>query len=602
MTGRIISPSIEDFSKITPPLNEGEEKVFHLFNNNLDKNWEIYTQPFFNGKRPDFILLNPNVGIIIVEVKDWELNTLKDQQSHNKHNVPVNYLRNLKENIFDMYCPTLAQKGLNAFAAIETVLFYPKIIEDDLKNIYSKIAEEPRAYIFSKDDLDSNNLDKLKTHQYKSSKLMAIEDADYLRSWLVEPEHSIEQRTTIKFDRHQKELIEAQNLRRRVRGPAGSGKSLVLVARACRLASKGKNVLIVHFNNALNSYLRDLSTVIDRKIKNKIEFYPLFQKFKDILLENNLGDKYDETWAKHKVDQEYTDTTLDTPLNEIAKLLINNSDYLPKLYDAILIDEGQNFDPLWCQALEGLLKHDGEMFLAGDHTQDIYEKNILWNNYEKKINSQSIISRGWKGFRGRWFELKKSYRLAPEIADLCQVFTKDFLFEDPMLTISQQTEIPYRSDLKWVQVNKEAIIQYAFDELFNLHKKYESKAVSMTDIYALCQYRRIGIELSNKLEEKNIKTSNTFDDNGYKERKKKYYFMKGSERIKLTTFQSIQGREIKAAIVIIEHASSPIDFRNIYTALTRLKKDEEEVSKLTVVCSEQKLESFGKKWPKFETY
>ena len=73
MTGRIISPSIEDFSKITPPLNEGEEKVFRLFNNNLDKNWEIYTQPFFNGKRPDFI----NRGVIVFNFGS-SLNTLEN--------------------------------------------------------------------------------------------------------------------------------------------------------------------------------------------------------------------------------------------------------------------------------------------------------------------------------------------------------------------------------------------------------------------------------------------------------------------------------------------------------------------------------------------
>lgn len=46
--------------------------------------------------------------------------------------------------------------------------------------------------------------------------------------------------------------------RRRVRGPAGCGKSFGLAARAARLASERRSVLVLTFNTTLSNYLRAL--------------------------------------------------------------------------------------------------------------------------------------------------------------------------------------------------------------------------------------------------------------------------------------------------------------------------------------------------------
>ena len=45
---------------------------------------------------------------------------------------------------------------------------------------------------------------------------------------------------------------------RRIKGPAGSGKSLVLAARAAKLAAEGKSVLIATYNITLWHYLHDM--------------------------------------------------------------------------------------------------------------------------------------------------------------------------------------------------------------------------------------------------------------------------------------------------------------------------------------------------------
>ena len=53
------------------------KRVFEFFDNHLALEWEIYLQPHLNGLKPDFVLLNPKVGIAVFEVKDWNLQAMQ---------------------------------------------------------------------------------------------------------------------------------------------------------------------------------------------------------------------------------------------------------------------------------------------------------------------------------------------------------------------------------------------------------------------------------------------------------------------------------------------------------------------------------------------
>ena len=64
------------FEKINPrdKRTEGEEKLLNVFKNcpRFD-GWTVFEQPHIDSIKPDFILLHPKKGIIIIEVKDWNL-------------------------------------------------------------------------------------------------------------------------------------------------------------------------------------------------------------------------------------------------------------------------------------------------------------------------------------------------------------------------------------------------------------------------------------------------------------------------------------------------------------------------------------------------
>src|SRR5438067_11987264 len=73
---RFVSPPKSELGRLRQPLTAGELQVFEFFDRHLDPAWEIYIQPHLNGLRPDFVLLHPNVGIAVFEVKDWNLDAM----------------------------------------------------------------------------------------------------------------------------------------------------------------------------------------------------------------------------------------------------------------------------------------------------------------------------------------------------------------------------------------------------------------------------------------------------------------------------------------------------------------------------------------------
>lgn len=68
-----IIPEIEKAKLSRQPPTEGELFLLAYLKENFDPEAEVYFQPCFNGERPDVVIIKKGVGVIIVEVKDWDL-------------------------------------------------------------------------------------------------------------------------------------------------------------------------------------------------------------------------------------------------------------------------------------------------------------------------------------------------------------------------------------------------------------------------------------------------------------------------------------------------------------------------------------------------
>lgn len=580
--------------------------MLELFDRELAPEWEIYIQPHLNGLRPDFVLLNPDVGIAVFEVKDWNLNamhyfTKADQWGHDalwakkdgkefciQGQNPVTKVTLYKKEIFDLYCPRL-QKGAG-FGAITAGVIFPFAGKQQVQELLKPFLDDGQwakyRPVSGAEDISAGNLEAVFPEAKRTnSRVMSENLAKDLRGWLVEPDFATSQRTRLNLDRNQRGLAETRTASgyRRIKGPAGSGKSLVLAARAARLANDGKSVLVATFNITLWHYLRDLivrDLDTPEKIKN-IQFTHFHLWCKHVCRDAGWEHRYDALWSLSGADRQKDG------LNTRLPLLAEEAVMEPgaSRYDAILVDEGQDYQPLWWNVIRKACNSNGEMLLVADATQDVYGTAKAWTNDVMK-------GAGFPG--GQWAQLNTSYRLPPDAMDRARSFAKTFLPKETTdLPQPEQGSLDlYPCHLRWVQCEPEVGEKSCSDEILSLMRQTGKAGLANADITFLTADMRSGQQVVGHLAEYGIQTVNTF---GEDHRRKKMGFYMGDARIKATTLHSFKGWESRLLVVYVTEAAHAESLALIYAGLTRLKRSQEG-SWLTIVCSASELKDYGETW------
>ena len=618
MNKRVIHPALTEHDRLREKLTPGEKKVLDFFNEHLPVDWEIYMRHYMNGLRPDFVLLNPQRGIAVFEIRDWNFDVERYYSQKNKdytdlwvekngehscinkeNPVPkVNYYR---EEIFNLYC--LRLQGRKKTETITAGIIFPFAEVDQIKNLLDPFFDniyfhnenyarhQPISGIREITDGDIKAI--FPEVSCDDPSLMTEEFANNLRGWLVEPDFSSTQRRPLLPVLNKKQRLLVENTDwdiglHRIKGPAGSGKSLVLAARAARLATEGKSVLIVSFNITLGNYLRDF--VIRGLIKDDVNVFEKFESIefmhfhgwcKRVCIDVGWKKRYGNLW-KHDYLKEYI---FDVALPNLVKKALQQSG--AKKYDAILVDEGQDYQPLWWNVLRNACNPNGGMLLVSDPTQDVYGTAKAWT---------SDIMKG-AGFCGRWGQLNVSYRLPQNLLYLVQKFAKDFLPQETIENpIPKQGSLDF-SHLRWVQCDPRNSANVCLKEIRSLMDQVEQTKMANVDIIMLASDKKSGAEVVNRLNNLNIQTVDTFDNNDDKCRQQKMGFYMENAKIKATTIHSFKGWESPMLVLYITKADIDEDLASlIYVGLTRLKRREEE-SWLTVVCCEPYFDDYGKNFP-----
>jgi hypothetical protein len=625
---RVIDPPRGQFDKLLTPLTDGERRVIDLFDATLQPEWEMYVQPHLNGLRPDIVLLHPSVGVAVFEVKDWDLGAMpfyaeavaaghpilmaRDGSgrafSYEAEN-PINKILLYKEELFELYCPRLDNRA--GYAVITAGLIFPCSPRAEVERVFSPfravrggIRDYPQYYPISGiEDVTSGNLLAIfPESKRRSSSAMSSAIAADLRGWLKEPFFSQEQRTPLELDSRQRELATTRTDTgyRRIKGPAGSGKSVVLAARASSLAAEGKHTLVVSFNITLLNYLRDLAVRHDasrRVIRRQIDFLNFHYWCKRVCLDTGHDAEYKSLWASSSIgDELQEEPVLSEGLPSLMQQLYREDarhGALPR-YDAILVDEGQDFRPSWWQTLRLALKEGGEMVLVADKTQNIYATAAAWTEDTMKN----------AGFRGPWTELKTSYRLPPAVVPLVRRFADEFM-------AGQEVDIPqveqganqmeladlFPVELRWVHVREHPnALAVCVTELHRMMQRLRPDT-AVPDITVLAG-AELGRKLTDRLREEGVDVLHTYDKDKHVSRRQKRAFFQGDARIKATTLHSFKGWEARHLVVFVESAERAEDRALIYTALTRLRRHTAG-SALTVVSCCSELRAYGQDWPDF---
>jgi hypothetical protein len=630
---RVISPQRRALFQLRTLLTAGELAVVEFFDRTLQEGWEIYVQPHMNGLRPDIVLLHPSRGLAVYEIKDWNLSGLRYEyrdisdgapqlwsQDHSgkwfrRRDNPLSKVIRYKEEIRALYCPRLGallETNPGAASAITAGVILTQASTVQARQLFEPAIRacgltgtKARYYTVSGGDALT---DKGLAHVFpwaaedRPSHWMTDDIAADLRSWLVEPDHAAEQRAPLQMNSRQRELATTRTATgyRRIRGPAGSGKSLALAARAAQLSAEGKEVLVMSFNITLLHYLRDLAVRYPDprlSIVDRITWLHFHGWCKRVCEEAGLEQEYKALWRRHFEAQDDQDQKtaalnhlLESDLPRLVTRAIQETPDSVTQYDAVLCDEGQDLNLDWWNLVRRVVRGDGEMLLAADRTQDLYGKAVRWTE-------DSLQNAGFRG--GRWYELEGSYRFPVELVPHLQRFLEIFLPDrENALPIAVQSDLFEPLHLAWVQVKPDNLVARSIDEIRMLPARVSGEILKWSDVAIVAQTHRIDSEAVSGLEALGIRSCHVFGPDHASSRWRKSAFWMGDARVKAATLHSFKGWESPHLVVLINTARGPEECRGIYVALSRLRRHAGG-STLLVVSAAPELAVYGSTWPSF---
>lgn len=548
---------------------------------NLPHSWNIYVQPYVNDMRPDVVVVNPQVGLVVFEVKDWDLSLRQIEKgkligrTSEKSWVdedPLTKARWYAKSLYEQFliCDEAElELGLqpNNLSLFRHAVYFHGTPTDVAERLYrDKIWSTD--ILLGEDKLLPDNLDQIVPYYFmarskliRDSQVTALEEAHH---WLVPPLGAIEQQKPLpQLTAQQRPYATPEQGFRRIRGVAGAGKSLVLAHRATTANREGRKVLVLSFNITMSHVLHDL-----------LKRDPHGLNWQRVTWNHFHG--WAKTQAVHAgLDLAASDDSDTGVFENVARVLEQiirgegtAQDYEMPKYGGIYIDEGQDFEPAWLDALSAFLEPGGELVLFADHRQNLYGK-------DGGKDSQRSMKRC--RFSGKWAQLpRKSQRLPWRIAMFLNEFAQDVtLGDEEDLAIEDYAERPVQGDLQYDVLAWKPITSTdaAFDALDDALAIFGNPHPN--DVVVLFLDHSSGMRAVEALLPKYLKITHVFGANKEESRRRKVAFWMGNSGLKMCTVHSFKGWELAHVIVVwpseIDLMRIPSSHQNslFYTAISR---------------------------------
>jgi hypothetical protein len=410
----------------------GEKRAFAALQQ-LDDECLVYYEPLVRQRYPDFVVIIPDTGVLIIEVKGWYPADIlrgdhQDVRVKSRDGVetvqahPVrqgrDYMHRLRDECREHPFSTVL---LNTAGEREGAFIFPFGHIAVLSNITRgqlDDAARPLAPVFSQSnivtrdelmgwtELDAKALkaELIKRFDpYWPIAKMTQRQIDVLRT-VIHPEVQIsaEAQTPghralppaglkVLDYRQERNARSIGDGHRVVYGVAGSGKTILLIARAKMLAEDpGKRVLVLCFNKVLASSLRAV-----------------------LAGHRNVDVFHFHAWgARHGVRFGEDAETYGARFLDVLKRAEGDAGE----YDAVLVDEAQDFACSWFRCAKQALKEpeDGDLIVVGDGSQSLYRSRpFTWKDAGVNARGRVINQK---------FDLDRNYRNTAEILAAAQSF------------------------------------------------------------------------------------------------------------------------------------------------------------------------------------
>ncbi len=511
------------------------------------------------GLRPrytDFVILHPMRGLLLLEVKDWKLETIS-RATRESFELLLNTGRKVVQN-------PIKQARLCTYQLTGHLERDPQLINQDgpyrgklimpygYGVVFTNITREqfertdlgeviPEIQTICKDEMvETVEVEDFQKRlwdmfNYCFNKTLTQPQIDRVR-WHMFPEIRMQPQPELELPSESKEdvfeipdIIKVMDLQqerlarglgsghRVIHGVAGSGKTMILGYRCLHLAKlMHKPVLALCYNVTLAARLRSL--IEDHGINDRVNVYSIHRWANTMLKSYNL---------KPRFKSGDFDASIEMLIEQVAKGNIPRGQY-----GAILIDEGHDFKQEWLRLIVDMVDPEtNSLLLLYDDTQSIYKKSAGLGFTLKDVGIEA---------QGRSTILKLNYRNTEEILK----FSFDFIDDYVKPTAGDDSKVPIiEPDTAGRHGSLPVVKEFAtFDGeaeyIASLFKRlHREREVPWSDMCALYCHNWMGKSLANAMEKAGIPFS------WLKDTASKREFSASTDTVKLLTMHSSKGLE-----------------------------------------------------------
>jgi hypothetical protein len=611
--GRIY-PDWDDLNGLRTPLTNGERALAQFLDEQLPQQWRIYVQPYVNDMRPDIVVMNPWVGMVVFEVKDWDISRYSFQSNRLVANTTTQqWIEEDPAYKADWYANSLYEQFLVSDEAVvplgtepnnrmlsRAAVYFHCATTDAVKRLYGGRA----AHVIKAghDLLSPAGLRELVRYYWmprsKFIRDSQVEALERFHTWLVPPNHAIAQVRPTRLAPGQAEYAKPASGFRRIRGVAGAGKTIVLSHRAARANAEGRRIAVFCFNITMSHILRDLINQAPFQVDWTRLTWSHFHAFaKKQGVEAGLI-----VSQPHHQDEQYffdvDSTSLDDPavlLNQVLASAECADSYRAPKFGGIYIDEGQDFQPEWLDALAGFLEPEGELVLFADHRQNIYGKDGGRDNNQVMKRCR---------FRGPWAQLpRKSHRLPWRIA----YFLNEYAHK---VGLGDQEDLPIEDYTERMEQRKLALDVMAWANIDSVEDGLDHLGAALillgnpnpSDVVVLLPDHKSGLASVQRLSSRFHQIVHVFGEGGAdsaESRRRKMAFWMGRGGLKMSTIHSFKGWEIDNVILLwppdssLGYLSEQQKAALFYTGVSRGMRN------LVVLNANREYDRFNSDWDNF---
>lgn len=444
---------IPNRSACLPRMNSGERRLAHRLEDKLDEDYLCwYDVPVGPRQRyPDFVVLHPSCGFLILEVKDWKLDTIAaiDRSSVTLHtergrSVVENPLMQARgcamevKNLLERDAALRHPEGHRHGGKLIIPWGWGVVLANITRRQFDEAELEnfiPAHLVLCKDEItESANAEGFQKALSDMFMMpfpcqLTLPQIDRFR-WSLFPQLRVPEQGKM-FDAPAEPAMELSNVpdlirvmdlqqellarsmgdgHRVIHGVAGSGKTMILGYRCIELAKRhGKPMLVLCFNKTLAARLEQLIRAAGVSDKVTVAHF--------------------HGWCSQQLSAYAVRKPLpNLPPGEYAEAMVEavirgvDTKAIPRAqYAAVMIDEGHDFRPEWLQLIVQMVDpQTNSLLLLYDDAQNIYE-----GQGRKKFSFASVGIQA----QGRTTILRLNYRNTLEILATAKAFAHDLVSE-----------------------------------------------------------------------------------------------------------------------------------------------------------------------------